>query len=75
MSSSSWNEIIDKPTFLGSLFLLMAVTLPLVIFPETGAAWVATAKAFVTDKPHKEAGAGPQPPIQAVTSAVRLSSR
>ncbi|WP_346836675.1 BCCT family transporter [Microbulbifer sp. SAOS-129_SWC] len=50
MASNSWNDIIDKPTFLGSLFLLLAVTLPLVIFPEAGAAWVMSAKAFVTDK-------------------------
>ncbi|KUJ84590.1 MULTISPECIES: BCCT family transporter [Microbulbifer] len=50
MSSDGWNEIIDKPTFLGSLFLLLAVTLPLVFFPEAGAAWVASAKTFVTDK-------------------------
>ncbi|WP_226876935.1 BCCT family transporter [Microbulbifer hainanensis] len=50
MSSNSWNKIIDKPTFLGSLFLLLAVTLPLIFFPEAGAAWVMSAKQFVTDK-------------------------
>lgn len=43
-------DAIDKPTFFGSLFLLLAVTLPLVIFPDQGAMWVAAAKDFVTSK-------------------------
>jgi len=50
LASSNWKEIIDKPTFFGSLFLLLAVTLPLVFFPEAGTAWVMSAKQFVTDK-------------------------
>ncbi|NAW66884.1 BCCT family transporter [Photobacterium halotolerans] len=50
MSSTKFNDIIDKPTFFGSLFLLLAVTLPLVFFPEAGAAWVLSAKDFVTDQ-------------------------
>lgn len=43
-------DMIDKPTFFGSIFLLLAVTLPLVIFPEQGAMWVSAAKNFVTSK-------------------------
>ncbi|WP_444944291.1 BCCT family transporter [Microbulbifer sp. ZKSA006] len=50
MLSSQFREIIDKPTFFGSLALLLAVTIPLVLFPEVGAAWVLAAKSFVTDK-------------------------
>lgn len=42
-------ELIDKPTFFGALALLMAVTLPLVIFPEQGAAWVTIARSFLTE--------------------------
>jgi BCCT family betaine/carnitine transporter len=41
-------ELIDKPTFFGSLALLLAVTVPLIIFPEQGAAWVLSARGFVT---------------------------
>ena len=41
---------IDKPTFIGSLFLLLLVTVPLIIWPEQGAMWVAAAKGFVTSK-------------------------
>ncbi|WP_312266057.1 BCCT family transporter [Neisseria sp.] len=41
---------IDKFTFFGTLFILVAVTLPLVVFPEQGADWVAATKAFVTNK-------------------------
>ncbi|SHF36198.1 betaine/carnitine transporter, BCCT family [Modicisalibacter ilicicola DSM 19980] len=43
-------DVIDKPTFFGSLFLLLAVTLPLIIYPEQGAVWVLLAKDFVTNK-------------------------
>ncbi|TVU71857.1 MULTISPECIES: BCCT family transporter [Cobetia] len=43
-------DMIDKPTFFGSIFLLLAVTVPLLIFPEQGALWVAAAKDFVTTK-------------------------
>ncbi|WP_274571820.1 BCCT family transporter [Neisseria leonii] len=41
---------IDKFTFFGTLLILSAVTLPLVLFPEQGAAWVDAAKQFVTNK-------------------------
>jgi betaine/carnitine transporter, BCCT family len=41
-------ELIDKPTFFGSLGLLLAVTVPLILFPEHGAAWVMTAREFLT---------------------------
>ncbi|WP_252467410.1 BCCT family transporter [Microbulbifer okhotskensis] len=50
MLTSQFKDIIDKPTFFGSLALLLAVTVPLVLFPEMGAAWVLIAKSFVTDK-------------------------
>ncbi|NCF50582.1 BCCT family transporter [Gammaproteobacteria bacterium] len=42
-------KLIDKPTFFGSLGLLLAVTLPLIFYPEQGAAWVAVARDFLTD--------------------------
>jgi BCCT family betaine/carnitine transporter len=42
-------KLIDTATFFGALSLLLAVTLPLVIFPEQGAAWVALARAFVVE--------------------------
>lgn len=41
---------IDKFTFFGVLLILLSVTLPLIAFPEEGAAWVAQTKRFVTDK-------------------------
>jgi BCCT family betaine/carnitine transporter len=41
-------RLIDKPTFFGSLALLLGVTLPLILFPEQGAAWVLSARGFVT---------------------------
>ena len=40
---------IDKFTFFGVLIILLGVTLPLVMFPQQGADWVALAKTFVTD--------------------------
>ena len=40
---------IDKFTFFGVLLILFGVTLPLVLFPQQGADWVALAKTFVTD--------------------------
>ncbi|WP_158775106.1 BCCT family transporter [Cobetia sp. L2A1] len=43
-------DMIDKPTFFGSILLLLAVTVPLLVFPEQGALWVAAAKDFVTSK-------------------------
>lgn len=42
-------DLIDKPTFFGALGLLLAVTLPLIIFPEQGAAWVEAARIFVVE--------------------------
>ncbi|MDW1461795.1 BCCT family transporter [Vibrio sp. YT-16] len=43
-------SLIDKPTFLGSLFLLLSVVIPLILFPTQGADWIASAKFFMTDK-------------------------
>ncbi|MGS0681683.1 BCCT family transporter [Shewanella sp. 125m-7] len=43
-------ELIDKPTFFGALVLLFSVVLPLLVFPEQGAQWIAVAKTFMTDK-------------------------
>jgi len=40
---------IDKPTFFGSLGLLLAVTVPLIVYPEQGAAWVLLARNFLTE--------------------------
>ncbi len=40
-------ELIDKPTFLGALTLLLAVTVPLIIYPEQGAYWVEVARQVV----------------------------
>jgi betaine/carnitine transporter, BCCT family len=48
VSFSKSMALIDKPTFYGSLGLLLAVTLPLIIFPEQGAAWVMSARSFLT---------------------------
>jgi len=42
-------KMIDKLTFFGSLFMLLAVTVPLIVYPEQGAAWVAFARTFVVD--------------------------
>lgn len=42
--------LIDKPTFFGAIALLITVTLPLIMFPEQGAHWIAIAKTFMTDK-------------------------
>ena len=41
-------KLIDKPTFFGSLGLLLAVTVPLIVYPEQGAIWVAFARDFLT---------------------------
>lgn len=41
--------IIDKPTFFGALGMLLAVTVPLVVFPEHGAVWVEIARNFLTE--------------------------
>ena len=40
-------KLIDKPTFFGSLLLLLSVTIPLIIWPEQGAQWVNDARNFV----------------------------
>lgn len=50
MKSPDPDQLIDKPTFFGSLALLLAVTVPLVIFPEQGAAWVNGARTFLTEE-------------------------
>ncbi len=42
-------ELIDKPTFFGALGLLLVVTVPLIVFPEQGAAWVTLARSFLTE--------------------------
>lgn len=42
-------SLIDKPTFFGALFVLFAAVIPLMIFPEKGAEWIAIGKAFMTD--------------------------
>ena len=43
-------RLIDKPTFYGSLALLFAVTIPLLIWPEQGGVVVKLAKNFLTEK-------------------------
>ncbi|WP_067520075.1 BCCT family transporter [Endozoicomonas ascidiicola] len=42
-------KLIDKPTFFGALILLTSVVIPLAVFPEEGAHWIAIAKTFMTD--------------------------
>ncbi len=42
-------KLIDKATFFGALALLLAVTLPLIVYPEQGAAWVGLARSFVVE--------------------------
>lgn len=49
MNLSKSFQMIDKPTFFGSLGLLLAVTIPLIIFPEQGAAWVSLARNVLTE--------------------------
>lgn len=41
-------KLIDWPTFIGSVILLLAVTLPLIFFPETGKALVGMANEYMT---------------------------
>ncbi|EOD80039.1 choline transporter [Grimontia sp. AD028] len=43
-------ELIDKPTFFGALGLLFSVIVPLLVWPDQGAEWIAIAKTFMTDK-------------------------
>lgn len=54
LSSSTSNDVpdtrIDRFTFFSVLLIVVGVTLPLVLFPEQGADWVAQAKGFITDK-------------------------
>jgi betaine/carnitine transporter, BCCT family len=42
------NRLIDWPTFIGALFLLLAVTVPLMIFPEEGERLVLKANDYIT---------------------------
>jgi betaine/carnitine transporter, BCCT family len=42
------NRIIDWTTFLGALFLLLLVTVPLILFPEQGQEYVNSAKEYMT---------------------------
>jgi len=42
-------KLIDKATFFGALTLLLAVTLPLIIYPQQGAAWVGLARSFIVE--------------------------
>ncbi|ALX49683.1 BCCT family transporter [Lentibacillus amyloliquefaciens] len=41
-------NLIDWPTFFGALFLLLAVSIPLAVFPETGKEFVNIANDFMT---------------------------
>ncbi|WP_434996704.1 BCCT family transporter [Vibrio scophthalmi] len=43
-------SLIDKPTFFGAITLLLMIVIPLILFPEQGADWIAIAKTFMTDK-------------------------
>ncbi|GAB2664921.1 BCCT family transporter [Vibrio panuliri] len=43
-------SLIDKPTFFGAIAMLLSIVLPLMLFPEQGAEWIAVAKTFMTDK-------------------------
>ncbi|MEO0368627.1 MAG: BCCT family transporter, partial [Pseudomonadota bacterium] len=43
-------KLIDKPTFFGALFLLLAVTIPLLLWPEQGELVVQEARNYLTDK-------------------------
>ena len=42
-------SLIDKPTFLGSLALLLLVTIPLIIWPDQGKEYVGLARNFVVE--------------------------
>lgn len=42
-------KIIDWPTFIGALILVLAVSIPLVLFPEAGAVVVNMANEFMTE--------------------------
>lgn len=49
-NSSTINDSIDWYTFIGVIAMILAVTLPLLFFPEAGARWVAEVKTLVTQK-------------------------
>src|SRR5699024_2164875 len=42
-------KLIDWHTFIGALILILGVSIPLILFPETGAAVVEVANTFMTD--------------------------
>ncbi|CAH0533922.1 L-carnitine/gamma-butyrobetaine antiporter [Vibrio stylophorae] len=42
-------HLIDKTTFFGALGMLLSAVIPLMLFPEKGAEWIAIAKSFMTD--------------------------
>ena len=42
-------KLIDKATFFGALILLLTVTLPLIFYPQQGAAWVGLARSFIVE--------------------------
>lgn len=42
-------KLIDWPTFIGALILLLGVTLPLIMFPEAGKEVVSQANTFMTE--------------------------
>ncbi|WP_156291858.1 BCCT family transporter [Oceanobacillus salinisoli] len=44
------NKIIDWPTFIGALVIILAVTIPLILFPEAGAEVINLANTFMTTK-------------------------
>ncbi len=50
MKTPDPDHLIDKPTFFGALGLLLLVTVPLIVYPEQGAAWVGAARSFLTEQ-------------------------
>ena len=46
-SQESFIRLIDRPTFIGSLLMLLGVTIPLIIWPEQGAKIVGQARDFL----------------------------
>ncbi|CAM3542758.1 BCCT family transporter [Parendozoicomonas haliclonae] len=50
MLSADNFKLIDKTTFFGAVLLLLGVVIPLAIWPEQGAYWIAGAKTIMTDK-------------------------
>ncbi|WP_345196155.1 BCCT family transporter [Kistimonas scapharcae] len=43
-------KLIDKTTFFGALGMLLSVVIPLALWPEQGAQWIAGAKTMMTDQ-------------------------